>query len=231
MSGLISQITSAGYADRILNDQQIGRILGGSDDRRYGQVKRALQSRALIRIKRSLYVLAEQYREHPLHPFALAQALVTGSYVSMETALAFHGWIPEAVYTTVSVTPGRKSQVIDHPNLGRFEFNPLALHKSGFLAGVQRHVISDQAMLVASPLRALMDLVAFRKQEWEGIAWLDTGMRISKAHLLHTRLKDFSALKGVYKHKVVNEFLSRLEQEVRALKKAMRTSGKEHSHE
>lgn len=93
MSALISQVAGAGYADRILRDQQIKRILGGSDDRRYGQVKRALQSGALIRIKRGLYVLAEQYREHPLHPFALAQALVSGSYVSMETALAFHGWI------------------------------------------------------------------------------------------------------------------------------------------
>lgn len=218
MSALISQVAGAGYADRILRDQQIKRILGGSDDRRYGQVKRALQSGALIRIKRGLYVLAEQYREHPLHPFALAQALVSGSYVSMETALAFHGWIPEAVYTTVSVTPGRKSQVIDHPNFGHFEFNPLALHKSGFLAGVQRHVVSDQAMLVASPLRALMDLVAFRKQEWQGIAWLDDGMRISKAHLVQIRSKDFSDLRDVYKHKAVNEFLSQLERQVRVLK-------------
>lgn len=116
------------------------------------------------------------------------------------------------------MTPGRKSQVIDHPNFGHFEFNPLALHKSGFLAGVQRHVISDQAMLVASPLRALMDLVAFRKQEWQGIAWLDDGMRISKAHLVQIRSKDFSDLRDVYKHKAVNEFLSKLEREVRVLK-------------
>jgi len=231
MSELISLISSAGYADRVLSDQQIGRILGGTDDRRYGQVKRALKSGALVRIKRGLYVLAEQYRDHPLHPFALAQVLVAGSYVSMETALAFHGWIPEAVYTTVSVTPGRKSKVIQHPDFGRFEFNPLALHKSGFLAGVQRHVISDQAMLVASPLRALMDLVAFRKQEWEGAAWIEDGMRISKVYLVQIRPKDFSDLRGVYKYKAVNEFLSRLEREVRVLKKAMRTSGKEHSHE
>ncbi len=218
MSALISQVKSAGYADRILNDQQIGRILGGSDDRRYGQVKRALQSGALVRIKRGFYVLAEQYREHALHPFALAQVLVPGSYVSMETALSFHGWIPEAVYTTVSVTPGRKSQVLNHPNFGNFEFNPLALHKSGFLAGVQRHVISDQAMLVASPLRAFMDLVAFRKQDWQGVAWLENGMRIGKAHLVQIRPKNFSDLRGVYKHKAVNEFLSRFERDVRALK-------------
>jgi predicted transcriptional regulator of viral defense system len=218
MDSLIAKITSAGYADRILTDQQIGRLLGGSDDRRYGQVKRALQSGALVRIKRGLYVLAERHRKHPLHPFALAQALVAGSYISMEAALAFHAWIPEAVYTSVSVTPDRKSQEIDHPNFGHFEFKPLALHKSGFLAGVQRHVVSNQAVLVASPLRALMDLVAFRKQEWEGIAWLEKGMRVDRAHLLQIRSKDFSNLQGVYKHKAVNEFLSRLALDVRALK-------------
>ncbi len=224
MNKLVSIIKSAGYADRVLTDQQKARIIGGSDDRRYGQVKRALQSGALVRVKRGLYVLAEQYREHPLHPFALAQVLVAGSYVSMETALAFHGWIPEAVYTTVSVTPRRKSQVIDHPNFGHFDFNPLALHKSEFLAGVQRHVISGQAMLVASPLRALMDLVVYRKQKWEGLEWVQRGMRIDETNLLQTRGKDFSALKDVYKHKSANEFLSQLEKGVRALKANKPTS-------
>ncbi|RKQ71193.1 hypothetical protein DES40_0506 [Litorimonas taeanensis] len=37
MNALISLITRAGYADRILNERQLARILGGSDDRRYGQ--------------------------------------------------------------------------------------------------------------------------------------------------------------------------------------------------
>ncbi len=218
MSALVSHITSTGYADRVLSDQQIGRILGGSNDRRYGQVKRALQSGDLVRIKRGLYVLAAPHRKYPVHPFALAQILVIGSYISMETALAFHGWIPEAVYTTVSVTPGRKSKEIDHPDFGHFEFNPLALHKSDFLAGVHRHVISDQAVLVASPLRALMDMVAHRKQEWTSLDWLQTGLRIDETHLVQTRIKEFPALKGVYKHKSTNAFLSRLETDMREMK-------------
>jgi len=127
MSTLISLILDAGYANRILNDRQLARILGGSDDRRYGQVKRALKSGDLIRVKRGYYVLSESHRANPVHPYALAQSLVVGSYISMETALAFHGWIPEAVYTTVSVTPGRKSQQVGHEHFGRFEFNPLAV--------------------------------------------------------------------------------------------------------
>lgn len=217
MSKLISLIADAGYADRIFNDKQLARILGGSDDRRYGQVKRALKSGELIRIKRGHYVLSEGHRAKPVHPYALAQTLVVGSYISMETALAFYGWIPEVVYTTVSVTPGRKSQQVDHEHFGRFEFNPLALHKSGFLSGVERHVLSGQPALVASPLRALMDIVAYRKQDWVGLRWIESGLRIEHSHLLALREGDFNAMKDVYKHKTANSFLKEFEAAVLAL--------------
>lgn len=211
MNALIPLITRAGYADRILNDRQLARILGGSDDRRYGQVKRALKSGELIRIKRGHYVLSDSNRAQPVHPFALAQTLVVGSYISMETALAFHGWIPEAVYTTVSVTPGRKSKDVQHEKFGQFEFNPLALHKSGFLSGVDRHVLNEQPSLVATPLRALMDIVAYRKQDWVGMSWIESGLRIGSSHLLELRRQDFKSLKEVYKHKAAKDFVAKLE--------------------
>lgn len=220
MSHLISLLKSEGYADRLLNDRQLARLLGGSDDRRYGQVKRALKSGDLIRVKRGNYVLSDDYREQPVHPYALAQSLVIGSYISMETALAFHGWIPEAVYTTVSVTPGRKSKQVEHESFGRFEFNPLALHRSGFLTGVERHVLSGQPALIASPLRALMDSVAYRKQDWVGLSWIESGLRIERSHLVALRRQDFNTLKSVYKHKQANDFLSQLEDAVLDIKSA-----------
>lgn len=208
MNTLVSLVMGAGYANRILNDRQLVRILGGSDDRRYGQVKRALKSGDLIRVKRGYYALSESHRTNPVHPYALAQALVAGSYISMETALAFHGWIPEAVYTIVSVTPGRKSQQVDHEHFGRFEFNPLALHKSGFLSGVERQVLSGQPALIASPSRALMDIVAYRKQNWAGMSWVEKGLRIERSNLLKLSGADFETLETVYKHKTANKFLT-----------------------
>ncbi len=211
MGTLISLVRNAGYADRILNDKQLARILGGSDDRRYGQVKRALKSGDLIRVKRGHYVLSEDHRTKSVHPYALAQAQVVGSYISMETALAFHGWIPEAVYTIVSIAPGRKSKEVVHKHFGRFEFNPLALHKSGFLLGVERHVLSNQPAIIASPLRALMDIIAYRKQVWAGISWVETGLRIELAHLMELSRQDFDLLKAVYKHKAANQFLAEFE--------------------
>jgi predicted transcriptional regulator of viral defense system len=218
MDKLTTQVIDAGYADRVLTKRQLARILGGSDDRRYGLVKRAMQAGALMQIKRGLYVLADRYRTDPLHPFGLAQALVAGSYISMETALAFHGWIPEAVFATVSVTPGRKSKEVDHPVFGRFSFYPLALHKSAFLEVVERRTISNQAVLVAKPLRALLDLAAHKKLKWKGMGWVLDGMRIEQDHLLQIPKKEFMALRKVYKHKAVQHFLEQLEKEVTVLK-------------
>lgn len=218
MNRLTLQIIDAGYADRVLTERQLARILGGSDDRRYGQVKRAMQAGALVQLKRGHYVLADRYRTDPVHPFRLAQALVAGSYVSMETALAFHGWIPEAVFATVSVTPKRKSKEVDHSVFGRFSFYPLALHKSAFLTGVERQTISNQAVLVAKPLRALLDLVAYKKLKWQGMGWIMNGMRIEQDHLLQTPKKEFAALRKVYKHKAARDFLEQLATEVALLK-------------
>lgn len=104
----------------MLTERQLARILGGSDDSRYALVKRSVKAGALARIKRGLYVLASRFRKQPVHPFHLAQALDDGSYITMESALVYHGWIPEAVPATISVTPGRKSVTLDHPEFGRF---------------------------------------------------------------------------------------------------------------
>ena len=214
MNALVSRLTEEGYADRIVNDRQLARLLGGSDDRRYGLVKRALKTGGLIQLKRGFYVLSQNYRTQPVHPFALAHTLIIGSYISMETALSFHGWIPEAVYTTVSVTPGRKSKHVAHDQFGQFEFNPLAVNKSGFLSGVERHVLDNQPVLIATPLRALMDIVAYRKQPWVGMNWIESGLRVELSHLLSLRRRDFKALEDVYKHKKANLFLAELQAEI-----------------
>jgi len=224
MSTLIQRVSDAGYADRILSDRQLARLLGGSDQRRYGLVNRALKTGGLVRIKRGVYVLADSYRTNPVHPFHIAQAFAAGSYISMETALAYHGWIPEAVYTTVSIEPGRKSKEIDHPEFGRFSFFPLAVHRSAFLEDVNRIQINNQTMFVAAPLRALLDLAAYRKIDWQGIEWIETGLRIERETLLTIRKKEFAALKGVYKHKIVLHFLAQLENAIAAERRGPNSS-------
>jgi hypothetical protein len=222
MKALAQHIAEANLADRIFNERQLGEILGRSDARRYGLVHRALADGSLVRLKRGTYLLDKRYRSEAIHPFAVAQAFLPGSYISFETALAYHGWIPEAVYTTASVTPGRKSIIQDTPCFGQFTFHPLAIHEYQFLTSVDREKIGKLTAFIAEPLRALMDLVALGKDHWSGIDWLTIGMRIDEDQLLSLRRKDFFALKSVYKHKAANEFLHSLEATLLTIKSAAR---------
>jgi len=215
---LSAMVTKAGLADRIFNDRQLEDVLGGSDARRYGLVNRALKEGALHRLKRGSYVLDRRYRSELIHPFVVAQALRPGSYVSFETALSHHGWIPEGVFTTASVWPGRKTISYDVPNFGLFGFHPLALQDYQFLVDVRRVAMGSRPALVANPLRALMDLVALRKERWSGLGWILDGMRIDETQLRTLRARDFAALEFVYKHKAVIAFLDHFRSAVLSLK-------------
>lgn len=210
MNKLTHEISRTGYADRLLTDRQLARIVGGSPQRRYGLVNRALKANELLRLQRGLYMLAGKYRSHACHPFHLAQNLAPGSFVSFETALAFHGWIPEAVYVTASVVPGRKSRDYEHEQMGKFTFHPLAMEKQYFLELVERLQINRQTMLVAKPIRALMDLVCLRKVDWQGLDWIQKGLRIDRELLESVTKIELNTLKRVYKQKKVQKFLTEL---------------------
>ncbi|MDE8654261.1 type IV toxin-antitoxin system AbiEi family antitoxin domain-containing protein [Novosphingobium album (ex Liu et al. 2023)] len=216
MSALASALSDGKLAGRVFDERQLGEAVGGGAARRYALVNRALKDGSLVRLKRGTYLLAQPSRAEAIHPFAVAQTLVPGSYVSFETALAHHGWIPEAVYTTASVTPGRKSLEFDTPVMGRFTFHPLAIHDYQFLVGVERQRFGALTAFVASPLRALLDLAALRKQRWTGLDWLTHGLRIDEHHLVSLKRKALAKMKPVYKHKLAGDFLRALELAVQA---------------
>jgi hypothetical protein len=215
MPTLSTKITEAGYSDRPFSDRQLASILQVNDASRYGLVNRALRDGSLLRIKRGLYVLGATWGRHGLeqsqvHAFAISQSLKHGSYISFETALSYHGWIPEAAYMTASVTPDSKTLKYETNKWGNFEFSPLATNDYQFLVGVSRIKVGSSAALVARPLRALMDLVASRKMAWQGLEWIRRGLRVDAEHLENLCAADFDELEPVYKHKSARDFLTNL---------------------
>lgn len=212
MQTLTRQLTKTGLRNRILTDHQLKRLVAGTDQRRYHLVNRAAKAGELVRLRRGLYVLADGFREYPVHPFAVAQMLVPGSYVSLQTALAFHGWIPEAVYTTASIVPGRKAKEFRHERLGLFTFYPLAIQRGSFLELVRRVETNGQSFLVAEPLRALMDFVCLKKVEWQGFSWIEQGLRVGADALNQVTGTELRTLKEVYKHERVRNFIGKMEQ-------------------
>ena len=65
MVTVTEMIIAQGLANRFIRATQLGRIIDGSPERRYGLVNRAMKSGELLRVQRSLYVLADRYRDHP----------------------------------------------------------------------------------------------------------------------------------------------------------------------
>jgi len=215
MQTITNKIIEQGLANKVFRVSQLKRLVKGSSQRRYSLANRAIKSGELLRFQRGLYMLNERFRDYPCHPFVLAQALAPGGYVSFETALAYHSWIPEAVFTIASVVPGRKSRQFGDEKMGIFSFHPLAIHRKYFLELVNRYQIDGQTMLVADPCRALLDLVCLRKLSWEGMDWLLEGLRIDMESLAAITGKDIKILELIYKHKRVKSYLSFLTRELR----------------
>ena len=132
---------------------ETGLLLAGEmnpDDVRR-QLSRWVRSGRIRKLRRGLYTLAPPYQSVVPHPFVIANALVPGSYVSTQSALAFYGFIPEYTPRTMSVTTGRPSSWE-----GGFQFQHLALH---LFYGYQLANLSDgQQAFVATPEKALLDL-------------------------------------------------------------------------
>ena len=119
------------------------------------QLSRWVTGGQLVQLRRGLYALAPPYRKTEPHPFLIANRLVRGSYVSLQSALAHHGLIPEHVPVITSVTTGRP-QHRDNP-FGSFEYHHCPPDR---LTGYRvERLGGGQEALVATPAKALADLV------------------------------------------------------------------------
>jgi predicted transcriptional regulator of viral defense system len=118
------------------------------------QLSRWVNSGRIYQLRRGLYSIAPPYQKVKPHPFLVANRLQHSSYVSLQSALAFYSLIPETVNITVSVTTGRPERL--GTPLGIFEFRHI---KSNLLFGYQMSDLGDQEALVATPEKALLDLV------------------------------------------------------------------------
>ncbi len=119
------------------------------------QLSRWTAAGKVYQLRRGLYSLAPPYRKGIPHPFLIANRLQPGSYVSLQSALAHYGMIPEYVPGTTSVSSGRPE--IFHTPLGEFVFRHVSL---GWLRGYRQVALANgREALLATPEKALLDLV------------------------------------------------------------------------
>jgi len=122
------------------------------------QLSRWVASGKLLQLRRRVYALPAARRRRAPHAFETANLLVRPSYVSLEAALSFHGMIPEAVFTTTSITSARP--VLHRTPLGDFDYRHVL---AGLFWGYRSvDVAPGVSALVARPEKALLDLVYLR---------------------------------------------------------------------
>ncbi len=142
---------------------ETGLLLAGNVDpvdvRR--QLSRWEKAGYLHQLRRGLYALAPPLRKTVPHPFLIANKLVAGSYVSLQTALAHYNLIPEYVPMTTSVTTHRPSR--RETPLGVYLYRHIT--PSLFFGYTTLTVSANQTAFIAEPEKALLDLLYFHPKQ------------------------------------------------------------------
>lgn len=133
------------------------------------KLNQLLHTGSLIRVKKGLYVFGPLYSRQPYSLETLANMLYGPSYVSLEWALQAYGMIPERVEEITSVTI-KRSIIFDTP-VGRFSYahRPLKAYPQGI---TRRQISEYQSYLIATPEKALVDLLIIRRGKITKIAEL-----------------------------------------------------------
>jgi predicted transcriptional regulator of viral defense system len=185
--------------------------IGGSPDRQFSLLKRAMAAGEVVRIHRGLYCLATKYLRQKIDPLVLAQMIYGPSYISLETALSYHGWIPEAVYAVTSTSLGR-SREFDTP-MGHFSFTRVP--QETFYAEVTQ-VEKEEAgsFLLASPLKALADYVYAHRCDWNSTQPVVESLRVDESSLVGADPASFDRLLANYPARRVQRFLKGLRKDL-----------------
>ena len=198
---------------------ELSQWVGGTSNRQFALLKRALKSGEVIRIHRGLYCLAPKYLRRKPDPLVFAQLIHGPSYISLETALSYHGWIPEAVYAITSACMDR-SREFNTP-LGHFSFTRIPqkvfytevtrIEKQG---GNERDLHAGESFLMASPLKALADHVYAHRVDWVSVEPVIESLRVDESSLAGINSETVELLIDNYSSRRVRRFLEGLRKDL-----------------
>ncbi|MBN1895168.1 hypothetical protein JW906_11760 [bacterium] len=119
------------------------------------QVSQWCRSGRLIQLRRGLYMPSPPFRKTKPHPFVLSNRILSGSYVSLQSALSHYGVIPEYVAAITAVTVRRPG--VWNTQLGVFSFRHI---RTSFFSGYDMADLGEgKQAFIAFPEKALLDLI------------------------------------------------------------------------
>lgn len=172
-----------------------------------------LRSKELIRVKKGLYILDGKSPHKPFVKETLANLIYGPSYISLEYALAFYGFIPERVEALTSVT-NKKDKLFKTP-VGIFSYR--FLNPAKYCIGITQIILdATHPILIATPEKALADQILLAspnlqlKTMSDVKSFLFEDLRIPDEKVLSLDRKLFDKIALVFNNnniKLLNEFL------------------------
>lgn len=175
----------------------------GTEDARKAIIKRAVHEGYLQRLRRDYYLIRHIANKPMINTFELAQFIYGPSYISFESALSHHGWIPESVTVTCSATI-KQTKSFNTP-IGEFSFEKIP--NDSFKLGVSYIKEDDARYLMADPWKAIADIIYCRKKSWRSINDLMFDLRIEEDSIKNHKLDLLAELSKTYHHKLTKQIL------------------------
>lgn len=122
-----------------------------------------VQQGKLIQLRRGKYLLPPEISAVSTSHFAISNFLHRPSYISQYSALEFYELIPETVHEIRAVTTRQTSSW--NTAIGLFSYSSIQPNRF-FGYSEMTDQLSNQKMVIASPEKALIDLLYFQKGEW-----------------------------------------------------------------
>jgi len=159
---------------------QLGKQLGLKDSTIDTYISRFLKYREIYRLKNGLYVSADFFdknRNDISYSFYLANIIRTPSYVSSWAALQYYNLTTEAIHSVTSVTP--KVTRDYQTKAGNFTYQSI---KKEFFSDFSL-VKGEFDFFIASPSKALFDLLYFRTNQFRSVSEKNTGALIKELRI------------------------------------------------
>jgi len=119
----------------------------------YNKIAYEEKNNNLIKLKRGLYETNKN-----ANPLTIANVLLSPSYISFETALAYYGMIPERVYAIKSATFKKNKKKEYKNNFGLFLYQDVNLNAYPY--DINQIEIDGVKVMMASKEKALLDLLS-----------------------------------------------------------------------
>ena len=159
---------------------QLGEQLGLKDSTVDTYISRFLKYKDILQLKNGLYVTTdffEKNRSDVSYTFYLANIIRTPSYVSSWAALQYYNLTTEAVRSVTSITPKvtrgyqTKAGNFAYQSIKKDLFTGFSLEKGKF------------DFYIASPAKALFDLLYFRTRQLKGVGIEDIKKMIEELRI------------------------------------------------